>query len=130
MLGLFKKKSTGRADSMGTLMKELKGSGVSFADSLNVCSWMLLEYQSKSFERYLRELHELQDKEEPIKLKYMKKETYLDKLVNELGVEATAERISIYIEDIMRASRRTSETDDAINFLMYLKNSILKNKEE
>lgn len=26
----------------------------------------------------------------------MKKETYLDKLVNELGVEATAERISIY----------------------------------
>lgn len=60
----------------------------------------------------------------------MKKETYLDKLVNELGVEATAERISIYIEDIMRASRRTSETDDVINFLMYLKNSILKNKEE
>lgn len=55
----------------------------------------------------------------------MKKETYLDKLVNELGVEATAERISIYIEDIMRASRRTSETDDAINFLMYLKDSIL-----
>lgn len=31
----------------------------------------------------------------------MKKETYLDKLVNDLGVEATAERISIYIEDIM-----------------------------
>ena len=60
----------------------------------------------------------------------MKKETYLDKLVNDLGVEATAERISIYIEDIMRASRRTSETDDGINFLMYLKNSILKNKEE
>lgn len=60
----------------------------------------------------------------------MKKETYLDKLVNELGVEAAAERISIYIEDIMRASRRTSEADEAINFLMCLKNSILKNKEE
>ena len=60
----------------------------------------------------------------------MKKETYLDRMVNELGVEATAERISMYIEDIMRVSRRTSETDDAINFLMYLKESILKNKEE
>lgn len=60
----------------------------------------------------------------------MKKETYLDKLVNELGVEAAAERISIYIEDIMRALRRTSEADEAINFLMCLKNSILKNKEE
>lgn len=60
----------------------------------------------------------------------MKKETYLDRMVNELGVEATAERISMYIEDIMRVSRRTSETDDAINFLMCLKNSILKNKEE
>ena len=46
---------------MGALMKELKESGVSFADSLNVCSWMLLENQSKSFERDLRELRELQD---------------------------------------------------------------------
>lgn len=61
MFGLFKKKRTERADSMGTLMKELKESGVSFADSLNVCSWMLLENQSKSFERYLRELRELRE---------------------------------------------------------------------
>ena len=54
------------------------------------------------------------------KLRYMKKETYLDKLVNDLGVEATAERISIYIEDIMRASRRTSDTDVAFFLVMYL----------
>ncbi len=60
----------------------------------------------------------------------MKKETYLDKLVNDLGVEATAERISIYIEDIMRASRRTSETDDAINFPDVPEKQYLKNKEE
>ena len=56
MIGLFKKKSTERADSMGILMKELKESGISFVDSLNVCSWILLERQCVSFERYVHEL--------------------------------------------------------------------------
>lgn len=41
---------------MGILMKELKESGISFVDSLNVCSWILLERQSVSFERYVHEL--------------------------------------------------------------------------
>lgn len=56
MLGLFKKKSTKETVSMGTLIEELKESGVSFIDSLNVCSWILLERQSDSFERYVHEI--------------------------------------------------------------------------
>lgn len=56
MLGLFKKKSTEETVSMGTLIEELKESGVSFIDSLNACSWILLERQSDSFERYVHEI--------------------------------------------------------------------------
>lgn len=54
-----------------------------------------------------------------------KKSTYLETWVKQAGKNAVSERISGYISDICKAAPASKETDDVIQFLLYLKGDVL-----
>lgn len=55
-----------------------------------------------------------------------KKSTYLETWVKQIGKKAVSERISGYISDICKAAPSSKDTDEVIQFLLYLRGDILK----
>ena len=55
-----------------------------------------------------------------------KKSTYLGTWVKQMGKKAVSERISGYISDICKAAPASKQTDEVIQFLLYLRGDILE----
>lgn len=58
----------------------------------------------------------------------VKEYNYLENMVAKLGRDGAAERLSIWVSDICKAAPASRDTDDVINFLLYLKQDVLNDR--